>query len=249
MLDDNSNSELPWMKLMATKMKSKFDKYWGASNLLISIAAVLDPRNKMKLINFTFNVMYSEIEAPKEIRLVHDSLYELYKVYVDAYATSTIGGKSINVVQDGDATNKGSNSTACIGKGKVLMTGRSKYEDYVMSSETESVMCELDTYLGEGVYICKGNSGSFNALEWWKASSLKFRILSKMACEILSIPITTVASESTFSAGGRVIDTYRSSLGTDTVQMLLCGSDWYRNFYGIKKKGKSKEEVQEFQLS
>ncbi|MBA0754826.1 hypothetical protein Gogos_019812, partial [Gossypium gossypioides] len=44
-----------------------------------------------------------------------------------------------------------------------------------------------------------------------------------MACEILSIPITTVASKSTFSDGGKVIDAYQSYLGTDTVQMVLCG--------------------------
>ncbi|MBA0753547.1 hypothetical protein Gogos_022358, partial [Gossypium gossypioides] len=46
-----------------------------------------------------------------------------------------------------------------------------------------------------------------------------------MACEILSIPITTVASKYAFSVGGRVINAYCSSLGTDTVQMLLCGFD------------------------
>ncbi|WOL14214.1 zinc finger BED domain-containing protein RICESLEEPER 2-like [Canna indica] len=33
-----------------------------------------------------------------------------------------------------------------------------------------------------------------------------------------------------------VIDSYRSSLGTNTVEMLLCGNDWYRTFYGIHKK-------------
>ena len=32
------------------KMKDKFDKYWGDYNLLISMAAVLDPRIKMQLI-------------------------------------------------------------------------------------------------------------------------------------------------------------------------------------------------------
>ncbi|XVF67147.1 hypothetical protein PTKIN_Ptkin10aG0097300 [Pterospermum kingtungense] len=59
-----------------------------------------------------------------------------------------------------------------------------------------------------------------------------------MACEILSIPITTVASEAAFSVVGRIIDSYRSSLGAETVQMLLCGSDWLRNFYGLKRKAK-----------
>jgi len=49
-----------------------------------------------------------------------------------------------------------------------------------------------------------------------------------MAKDILAIPITTVAFESSFSAGGRVIDPHRASLKTETVQMLLCGSDWVR---------------------
>ncbi|XP_057465854.1 uncharacterized protein LOC130755510 [Actinidia eriantha] len=47
-----------------------------------------------------------------------------------------------------------------------------------------------------------------------------------MACDILSIPINSVASESTFNAGGRVIDPYCASLSTETVQMLLCEDDW-----------------------
>ena len=46
-----------------------------------------------------------------------------------------------------------------------------------------------------------------------------------MARDILSIPITTVASESAFSAGGRIIDPHRASLGAETVQVLTCGAD------------------------
>jgi len=100
------------------------------------------------------------------------------------------------------------------------------------------VKSELDVYLEEGVnYICS-EVEAFDVLDWWKVNNLKFRILSKMACDVLSIPITTVASEATFSAGGRVIDQYRSNLGTNTVQMLLCGEDWFRAFYGIKRKRK-----------
>jgi hypothetical protein len=47
-----------YIRSMAIKMTNKFDKYWGESNLLMSIAAVLDPRYKMKLINFCFPIIY-----------------------------------------------------------------------------------------------------------------------------------------------------------------------------------------------
>nr|GEX45075.1 zinc finger BED domain-containing protein RICESLEEPER 2-like [Tanacetum cinerariifolium] len=59
-----------------------------------------------------------------------------------------------------------------------------------------------------------------------------------MAAHFLVIPITTVASEATFSVGGRVIDTYRASLDPEAVQALICGGDWIRKVHGVKKKNK-----------
>ena len=59
-----------------------------------------------------------------------------------------------------------------------------------------------------------------------------------MARDILAIPITTVASKATFSARSRVIDTYRAFLAPETVQALLYGGNWCRNFHGVKKKNK-----------
>nr|XP_043616078.1 uncharacterized protein LOC122587997 [Erigeron canadensis] len=61
-------------------------------------------------------------------------------------------------------------------------------------------------------------------------------------------PVTTVASESAFSAGGRVIDPHRASLGTDTVEMLICGADWYRHYYGLHKKNNKESDVLIIQL-
>ncbi|KAK2988470.1 hypothetical protein RJ640_000216, partial [Escallonia rubra] len=48
----------------------------------------------------------------------------------------------------------------------------------------------------------EGDSERFDAIEWWKANTLKFRILSRMASDILLIPITSVALEAAFSTGG-----------------------------------------------
>ena len=81
----------------------------------------------------------------------------------------------------------------------------------------------------------------FDILKWWQVHAGRYPILSKLARDILTIPISTVASESAFSAGGHVLDDYRSSLTKDTVEMLVCGGDWIR--------AGTKAELQTFQVS
>ncbi|KAA8544992.1 hypothetical protein F0562_019791 [Nyssa sinensis] len=138
------------------------------------------------------------------------------------------------------------------------------YEIYNKTVDTiQPSKSDLDIYLDESVFICaEGSTNNFDIMEWWKANTLKFYILSKMACEILSIPITLVASESIFSAGGRVIDPYRASyclkqykfyfvvligymVGVSTaiaaysvLQLLIRVSTWSNGFYVLKRSGK-----------
>ena len=96
---------------------------------------------------------------------------------------------------------------------------------------------DLDVYLEEGRYVCDANA-NLDVLGWWKGERWRFPILSRLASDVLAIPVTTVASESTFSAGGRIIDDMRASMSVETVQMLLCGNDWIRNLHGLKNKSR-----------
>ena len=59
-------------------------------------------------------------------------------------------------------------------------------------------------------------------------NSSKYQLLSKVALDVLAIPLSEVASKSTFSIGGRVLDPFRSSLLPNTVEMLICGQNWLR---------------------
>ena len=53
-----------------------------------------------------------------------------------------------------------------------------------------------------------------------------------MARDVLAIPITIVASESTFSIGGQILDEYRSCLKSNAVEVLICTRDWLFGYGG-----------------
>jgi hypothetical protein len=74
------------------------------------------------------------------------------------------------------------------------------------------------------------DTSDFDILEWWKIHSNQqmYPILASLARDILVVPVSTVASDSTFSTGGRGIDCFRSSLNDRTVQALVCIQDWVR---------------------
>ena len=83
----------------------------------------------------------------------------------------------------------------------------------------------------------------FEILGWWKANSNRYQVLSKLARDVLAIPISTVASESALSTGGRILDPFQSSLSPLMVQNLVCAQDWLQALVLISFR-KSKDEVE-----
>ncbi|CAN1347521.1 Putative AC9 transposase [Linum perenne] len=96
---------------------------------------------------------------------------------------------------------------------------------------------ELVKYLAEAREVCSTDKKQrFDVLAYWKASALRFPILSEMARDVLAVPISSAASESAFSNGGRVLSNFRSSLTPAIVEALICAEDWLRSTSPKRRK-------------
>lgn len=105
-----------------------------------------------------------------------------------------------------------------------------------MSSSSTNIqpLSELDLYLVEPL-LTYADFKNLQVLDWWKIHSVRFPVLSCMASDLLSIPITTVATESSFSIGSRVLTKYRSCILPAHVPSIVCTRNWLK---GYSDKGK-----------
>jgi hypothetical protein len=92
--------------------------------------------------------------------------------------------------------------------GLKVATCTSRFFDHVRSTKIIRLLkTYLDIYLEEDVFILEKDGNGvdidpeFEVFAWWKANNLKYRILSKMAGDILAISMSSVTLESAFNAG------------------------------------------------
>nr|GMC52984.1 zinc finger BED domain-containing protein DAYSLEEPER-like [Ipomoea batatas] len=104
-----------------------------------------------------------------------------------------------------------------------------EFVEYCKQDDLDNGKSALDVYLDEPQKDMK-MFGDMDILNFWKENRHRFGELSYMACDILSIPITTVASESAFSIGGRVLNKYRNCMLPSNVQALLCARNWISSY-------------------
>ncbi|KAK3229912.1 hypothetical protein Dsin_001793 [Dipteronia sinensis] len=98
------------------------------------------------------------------------------------------------------------------------------FESYKRKHNRQRKMTsELETYLEQEEI---SGSEEFDILLWWKMQKGRHPILSKIARDVLAIPVSTVASESAFSTGGRTLSSHRSRLHPHTVEALMCTQNW-----------------------
>lgn len=188
---------------------------------------MLDPRYKLSFVTFALEDMYGKgdddlersehmeeekvtgLEIAENVKRAMKDLFNEYKkkFTIQESATPNSGVMSSQAADfmdlDSDDTN--------------LMTYKYKRR------RTEGVIgigdkSELEKYLSEDI---EEASNKFDILMWWKVNSARFLILARIARDVLSIPVSTVASESAFSAEGHILDAFRSSLSPNMVETLF----------------------------
>ena len=106
----------------------------------------------------------------------------------------------------------------------------------------------LETKYEIGKYLLDNleKLGSFDILDLLKLNASNYPILSKMARDILVIPISIVASESVFSISGRILDAFMCSLSPKTVKTLVCSQNWLKKDHTINLQ-EILEEVEKYE--
>ncbi|XP_051184588.1 zinc finger BED domain-containing protein RICESLEEPER 2-like [Lolium perenne] len=207
--DDNT------FKPVAIKLKEKYIKYWGdpeEMNMLIFVAAILDPRTKQsERLKIPVLLTYGETRGEQVLEKVNQTLHSLFEEYKRLY--EQVGSEG-----DGSETEPSCSESSF------------KHYLYLYQKERKAAAAadgrtELEKYICQEV---EWQYSGFDILTWWKYKTHEFPILSRMARDILAIHMSTVSCESAFSTGGCVLDDFRSSLPPLVVQSLICAQDWVR---------------------
>ncbi|KAK2655005.1 hypothetical protein Ddye_008057 [Dipteronia dyeriana] len=100
------------------------------------------------------------------------------------------------------------------------------------SSSSSNTYFELESYLGASFeFIEYAEDKKFDILHWWNEHEKYIPILAMIAKQIFSTPVSTVAVEQQFSAGGNILDSRRSLLSPKSIQIQACVDDWTKAEY------------------
>ncbi|XP_027171738.1 zinc finger BED domain-containing protein RICESLEEPER 1-like [Coffea eugenioides] len=171
-----------------------------------------------------FNKYWSEFNLLLAIAV--ECTFDVYNEYV----------KTLNVPGASSSCSRGSNEIYSHGakdqednQSFDVLEEFDQFDTFEFTSSAQKSQLEL--YLDEPR---AKRSSHISVLDYWKAQQFRFPDLSKLARDILCVLVSTVASESTFSLGGRILDQFHSSFSPQIVEALVCIKDW---LFGDKSKG------------
>ncbi|XP_048635103.1 zinc finger BED domain-containing protein RICESLEEPER 2-like [Brassica napus] len=214
----NEESEDEVVREMVPPMKEKFDKYWEEVSCVFAMAVVFDPRFKLSIVDCCLGKLDMSTRDTK-LRNLRDKLSTLFKSYDKKSKTNSPSTEPRETVPQ----------NVCAEGSMGMFENYNDFFAFRKVSGAVSGKTPLEAYLDEPP-LDFNSFRSMDILKWWKDNTHRYGDLSAMACDLLSIPITTVASESSFSIGSRVLNKYRSRLLPKNVQALICTRNWLKGY-------------------
>ncbi|KAL0717338.1 hypothetical protein Bca4012_066660 [Brassica carinata] len=270
----------------AKEVSERFDKYWNEMFLVLATASVLDPRFKMKYLDFycsknsdeglkaetvvdhlrsVYTCYRASDTRPQLERAVEptprcfmymfeDELEEVEeKKYLDFYCSknSDEGLKAETVVDHLRSVYTCYRASDTRPQLERAVEPTPRCFMYMFEDELEEVEekkpdgygdfaffqeylkfegcsrefheSELDAYFREPVLEW---SKDFDALDWWRKESSKYPILSRVARDVLSIPVSRGTSTRAYVADKRECPEFIVSLEGELLNAMMCGESW-----------------------
>ena len=142
-------------------------------------------------------------------------LYEMYNEYNTKYRNRRASNLAINFENPSSSSKvKSTAYLVNIIKKKLASDASSS-----SSSSSTSSLHELNLLLNNNINdrLTPEEINNFNIFSWWKSQEHNYPVLAAMARDLLTPPMSTVASESCFSAGKKVLDDKRSRMNKRTL--------------------------------
>ncbi|EPS70949.1 hypothetical protein M569_03810, partial [Genlisea aurea] len=207
-------ADVNFLKEIVYAMSDKFVKYFVSIPPLFLISAILDPRIKISGLHTGLKVFCEYVNSLHllEVDLNPDIMYDsaltsLNSLY-DLFEKETGNSKSTNVdgsVVDGSATD----------------------DFYTMVSASETTISKSsEIALYTSMHQVQHKGDDFDILAWWNGQASVYPTLAAIVLASFAPPASTVASESAFSLGGRILTPKRSRLLDTTLEMCVCLKDW-----------------------
>ncbi|KAJ1695545.1 hypothetical protein LUZ63_012243 [Rhynchospora breviuscula] len=200
---------------------------WNSTYLMLELAlelreainryATLDKRYKLTVVKYYMEQMYPE-DSATFIFNMKNCMNKLFKEYVQAHSRMVQN-------QAGSSTQQLRSSSAPA----ELSDTRAGLRDAIRAQKSAEpgMKSELEEYFTEPLDEASIDD-QFDILAWWKVKAPKYHVLARLTRDILAIPISTVASEATFSTSGRTLNPGRSSLNDESIEALVCAQDWLK---------------------
>ncbi|KAJ1694439.1 hypothetical protein LUZ63_011137 [Rhynchospora breviuscula] len=205
-----SQSAYPFVVDMSKEMFYKWNKYWKVGSILLAIGCVLDPRCKLDVVEYYFRMLHPE-ECLGFMDNLKTCLHKLFNDYLLAHSKGSENQPSSSTIHMSSTTSSDDISDTRAGLKSFLSSKRA----------VDPTKTEMQEYLSAGLDPTSLDA-QFDILVWWKMNAAKYPILARLTRDILAIPISTVASESTFKNGGVFGDVIWSSDGAISNDDTIC---------------------------